>query len=104
VTTKLARGRLLLALVNPRFALTGRIMQRISRAVGEPFYWPTAREMRREVWAAGFHVERQVRLFRLPGALLLPPVLTVATAREWRPRAAGPHAPSPVSPGIGTAG
>jgi len=80
-------GRLLLALVNPRFALTGRVMHLASRAVGEPFYWPTASEMRRQVRAAGFHVEQQVRLFRLPGALLLPPVLTVATARERRHRA-----------------
>jgi ubiquinone/menaquinone biosynthesis C-methylase UbiE len=78
------RGRLLLALVNPRFALTGRIMHLASRAVGEPFYWPTADEMRRQVCAAGFRVERQVRLFRLPGALLVPPVLTVATAGPRR--------------------
>ncbi len=82
------RGRLLLALVNPRFASTGRILQLASGALGEPFYWPTAREMRRDARAAGFRVERQLRLFRLPGGLLLPPVLTVARVRDRRHRAA----------------
>jgi ubiquinone/menaquinone biosynthesis C-methylase UbiE len=81
-------GRLLLVLVNPRFAVTGRAMHLASRVVGEPFYWPTAAEMRQRVDDAGFHVERQVRVFRLPGALLLPPVLTVATAGAHRKRRA----------------
>jgi ubiquinone/menaquinone biosynthesis C-methylase UbiE len=77
-------GRLLLALVNPRFSLTGRVLHLASRVLGEPFYWPTAAEMRREAHGAGFRVERQVRVFRLPGALLLPPVLTVARAEVRR--------------------
>ena len=77
-------GRLLLAVVNPRFALAGRLMQLASRVVGEPFYWPTASEIRRQMEAAGFRVERQVRLFRLPGGILLPPVLTVATRDQRR--------------------
>jgi ubiquinone/menaquinone biosynthesis C-methylase UbiE len=81
-------GRLVLALVNPRFALTGRLMRLASGAIGEPFYWPTAAEMRGRVRAAGFGAVRQARLFRLPGALLFPPVLTVATVP------AGPGAPA----------
>jgi hypothetical protein len=48
-----------------------------SRLLGEPFYWPTIGEMRALVEAAGFRVERQRRIFRLPG-FLLPPVLTCA--------------------------
>ena len=75
------RGLLLLALVNPRLAVTGRLVRALSRAVGEPFYWPTASEIAGDVRAAGFRVERQVRIFRVPGALFLPPVLTVARAR-----------------------
>jgi ubiquinone/menaquinone biosynthesis C-methylase UbiE len=73
------QGRLLLALVNPRFSLTGRILHLASRAIGEPFYWPTASEMRHQVRASGFHIERQLRVFRLPGVLLPPLVLTVAS-------------------------
>lgn len=83
-------GHLLLALVNPRWALAARVVHLASRAVGEPFYWPTAPEMRRLVRAAGFHAVRQAPLFRLPGVLLFPPVLTIATAREPRPDAVDP--------------
>jgi len=72
-------GRLLLALVNPRFVTTGRIVELASRVVGQPFRWPTRRELRRLAQEAGFHVDRQVRILRLPGALLLPPALTIAT-------------------------
>ena len=71
-------GRLLLVLVNPRFAAAGRLMAVASAAAGEPFYWPTADEMRRDVEAAGFAVVRQERVLRLPGAFVFPPVLTVA--------------------------
>jgi SAM-dependent methyltransferase len=84
-------GRLLVALVNPRFAATGRIMHLASRLVGEPFRWPTAAAMRAMVRGAGFRVDRQTRLFRLPGALLIPPVLTVATKRRAHARPAPPR-------------
>jgi SAM-dependent methyltransferase len=80
-------GHLLLALVNPRFAVTGRLMRVVSRVAGEPFYWPTAREIRAQMERSDFRVERQVRLFRLPGGMLFPPVLTVATARKGRSHA-----------------
>jgi ubiquinone/menaquinone biosynthesis C-methylase UbiE len=70
-------GRLLLALVNTPTALVSEVMHAGSRLVGEPFYWPTTAQMRRRVEHAGFRVERQQRIFRLPG-FLLPPVLTQA--------------------------
>lgn len=70
-------GRLLLALVNTPAPLLSDVMYAGSRLVGEPFYWPTIRQMRRRVEGAGFRVERQQRIFRLPG-FLLPPVLTRA--------------------------
>jgi SAM-dependent methyltransferase len=80
-------GRLLLALVNPRVPLTGPVVHLASRVLGQPFYWPTRAELRRELRAAGFRVVRQEPVFRLPGALLIPPVLTVANAPP-RPDAA----------------
>jgi ubiquinone/menaquinone biosynthesis C-methylase UbiE len=70
-------GRLVLALVNTPAPLVSDVMYAGSRLVGEPFYWPTIRQMRRRVEAAGFRVESQRRVFRLPGFLLLP-VLTRA--------------------------
>ena len=70
-------GQLLLALVNTPTALVSEVMYVGSRLVGEPFYWPTMRELRGRVAAAGFQVQRQRRIFRIPG-FLLPLVLTVA--------------------------
>lgn len=70
-------GRLLLALVNPPIAAVSAVMHVGSRLVGEPFYWPTTAQMRQRVEKAGFRVESQRRIFRLPG-FLLPPVLTCA--------------------------
>lgn len=70
-------GRLLLALVNTPAALVSELLHAGSRLVGEPFYWPTVAQMRRQVEHAGFQVENQRRIFRVPG-FLLPPVLTSA--------------------------
>ena len=70
-------GRLLLALVNTPTALVSEVMHLGSQIVGEPFYWPTMAQMRRRVQHAGFTVESQRRIFRVPG-FLLPPVLTCA--------------------------
>ena len=70
-------GRLLLALVNTPAQVVSEVMHLGSRLVGEPFYWPTTAEMRRRVEHAGFKVESQRRIFRVPGFLLLP-VLTRA--------------------------
>lgn len=72
-------GRLLLALVNPRFALAGQLAHLGSRLLGQPFFWPTTGEVRHLVRDAGFRVDRQVPIARLPGALFFPGVLTLAT-------------------------
>jgi ubiquinone/menaquinone biosynthesis C-methylase UbiE len=77
-------GRLMLALVNPRSALAGRLVALAAGTVGEPFYWPTAAEMRRQVRAGGFASIEQHPLWRIPGGLLFPPVLTSARARDAR--------------------
>ena len=47
-------------------------------------HWPTRTELRDLVSAAGFHVDDQLSIVRLPGAILLPPVLTVATVLPTR--------------------
>jgi len=85
-------GRLLLVLVNPRLAVSGRLLALGPRVLGEPFTWRTRSEMRRMVTATGFRVELQRTLFRIPAGLLFPPVLTVATrtpARDRRPTEGG---------------
>jgi ubiquinone/menaquinone biosynthesis C-methylase UbiE len=70
-------GRLLVALVNPPLEAVSCVTRVGSRLVGEPLYWPTRQRMRVLVERAGFRVESQRRVFRLPGALVLPTVLTV---------------------------
>jgi hypothetical protein len=49
-----------------------------SRLLGEPLYWPTRKRMRKQVEAAGFRVERQRRIFRIPASLAFPAILTIA--------------------------
>jgi ubiquinone/menaquinone biosynthesis C-methylase UbiE len=71
-------GRLLVALVNPPIEALSDAMRLGSRIIGEPFYWPTRQRMRALVETAGFRVDAQRRLYRVPAGLLLPPVLTVA--------------------------
>jgi len=72
------KGRLHVALINPPFAATSELLRAGSRLVGEPFYWPTRQHMRRMVETAGFRVEAQRRIYRIPAGLVLPPVLTTA--------------------------
>jgi SAM-dependent methyltransferase len=71
-------GRLLVGLVNPLVEPMSDAMHLGSRLVGQPFYWPTRQRMRALVEAAGFRVEAQHRVYRLPAGLVFPPVLTVA--------------------------
>ncbi len=73
------KGRLFVSLIHPRLELTSRAGRRLSRLLGEPARWPTRARMRREVEDAGFRVESQRMVFRVPGGLLLPSVLTVAS-------------------------
>jgi ubiquinone/menaquinone biosynthesis C-methylase UbiE len=72
------KGRLHVALINTPFAAASEILRVGSRLIGEPFYWPTRQHMRRMVEAAGFRVEAQRRIYRIPAGLALPPVLTTA--------------------------
>jgi len=81
------KGHLLLALVNTPSTVVSDVMHAGSRLLGEPFYWPTMRQIRIRVEAAGFEVLGQRRIFRLPG-FLLPPVLTQAVRRA-RPSRSG---------------
>jgi len=71
-------GRLLVALVNPPIEALSVATRLGSRIMGEPFYWPTRQRMRALLETAGFRVDSQRRLYRVPAGLLLPPVLTVA--------------------------
>lgn len=71
-------GRVLIGLVNPRFALLSDVMALGSRLVGEPFYWPTTERFRRALSSAGFRTISQSGVGRLPGAVLFPAVLSVA--------------------------
>lgn len=78
-------GRLLVSLINPPFALVGRVGSRISRFVGEPARWPTRGRMRRQVEDAGFHVESQRIVLRLPATFVMPSVLTIASRAPSTP-------------------
>jgi SAM-dependent methyltransferase len=73
------KGRLLLALVNPPAEWLSRLTRLGSRLLGEPLLLPTRARLRRRMEAAGFRVEAQRAVFRLPMPLILPCVLTVAT-------------------------
>jgi ubiquinone/menaquinone biosynthesis C-methylase UbiE len=73
------KGRLLVSLVNPPLEVMSRIGRRVSSLVGEPATWPTRQRMRRRVEGAGFRVEAQQLVLRVPATLVLPSILTVAT-------------------------
>jgi ubiquinone/menaquinone biosynthesis C-methylase UbiE len=70
-------GRLLLALVSPPFEIVADAFEVGMRLVGQPLWWTTPSRLRAQVEAAGFRVEHQRRVFRIPG-FLLPPTLTEA--------------------------
>lgn len=74
-------GRLLVALVNPPLDALSRVTHEGSRWLGQPLFWPTPARMRALVAEAGFRIERQQRIWRVPAGLLLPPILTVAVRR-----------------------
>ena len=73
------RGRLLLVFVNPPLELLSTLSRAGSQLLGEPLRWPTPARLRRQVERAGFRVDDQRRIFRLPMPLAFPPVLTRAT-------------------------
>jgi ubiquinone/menaquinone biosynthesis C-methylase UbiE len=70
-------GRLLLALVSPPFEIIADAFEVGMRMVGQPLWWTTPSRLAAQVGRAGFRVEHQRRVFRIPG-FLLPPALTVA--------------------------
>jgi ubiquinone/menaquinone biosynthesis C-methylase UbiE len=71
-------GKLLVSLINPPLEWMSQITRTGSRMVGQPLFWPTRARMRRQTRAAGFLVEAQRKVFRVPGGVMLPSVLTVA--------------------------
>jgi ubiquinone/menaquinone biosynthesis C-methylase UbiE len=72
------KGRLLVALINPRTAWLSRATRLGSKLLREPLRWPTRAQLRRQVEAVGFRVDSQELVFRLPTPPLLPCVLTAA--------------------------
>jgi len=71
-------GRLLVSLVNPPVEVLSRLARAGSQLLGEPLFLPTRSQMREKVEAAGFRIESQQHVFRLPAGLVLPSVLTTA--------------------------
>jgi len=72
-------GRLFVSLINPPLEAMSRAGERLSRLVGEPAHWPTRALMRARAEEAGFRVDSQRLVVRLPAPFLLPSVLTAAT-------------------------
>jgi SAM-dependent methyltransferase len=70
-------GRVLIAIVNTPNDAVRSLVRAGSRVVGQPFDWPTRAEMRELFEGAGFRVEAQRRIFRIPAGVLMPPVLTI---------------------------
>jgi ubiquinone/menaquinone biosynthesis C-methylase UbiE len=73
------KGRLLVAMINPPTEWLSRAIGMSSRLIGEPAHWPTRGWIRGRTEAAGFRVNSQHMVFRLPAPLLMPCVLTQAT-------------------------
>src|SRR5207244_13067474 len=70
-------GTLLVAVTAPPRPV-GRAGEAVSKAAGQPARWQSRAELRHLVEAAGLRLVAQRRIMRLPGGLLLPPVVTVA--------------------------
>jgi ubiquinone/menaquinone biosynthesis C-methylase UbiE len=73
------KGRLMIAFVNPPAEWLSAAAGLASRLFGEPARWPTRSRLRGQLRAAGFRVDAQRAVFRLPTPLLLPCVLTLAS-------------------------
>ena len=71
-------GRIFVSLVNPPLEAMADAAGWMSRRLGEPARWPTRRQMRRMVELAGFEVESQNLVLRVPATFVLPSILTVA--------------------------
>ena len=71
-------GRLLLALMNAPVEWLTRMGHAGSQLLGEPAIWPTRQRLREQAEHAGFRVERQSRVYRIPLGVTLPPTLMLA--------------------------
>lgn len=71
-------GQLMLAFINPPSPLVSEVARIGSRLLGDPLLWPTRPRVRGWLEEAGFQIEFQHRIRRLPGGSVLPPVLTAA--------------------------
>jgi SAM-dependent methyltransferase len=96
-------GRLLLALAMPPLPVLSALAHAASRLVGQPFYWPTRAEMRRQLERAGLQVEAQRRVVRFPGLLFLPVLTSAVRPQESAERSAGRSANGPRRAAAGTA-
>jgi ubiquinone/menaquinone biosynthesis C-methylase UbiE len=72
------KGRMLVTVIHPPLEALSRLTRAGSRLLGEPLDWPTRERMRRQTEAAGFRVEDQRMVYRVPLGLLMPSVLTRA--------------------------
>jgi ubiquinone/menaquinone biosynthesis C-methylase UbiE len=79
-------GAFVLTVVRPALGPIGRIVENGARLLRQPFHWPDGVELARAARQAGLRVEHEERIFRLPGALLLPPTLTLARRTHARAR------------------
>jgi ubiquinone/menaquinone biosynthesis C-methylase UbiE len=71
-------GTALVAVATPSLAVVRRVGLAVSRAAGQPSRWLSRAQLRHHMEAAGLRLVAQRRIPRLPGGVLLPPVLTVA--------------------------
>ncbi len=71
-------GHLLVALANARVGLLSEVTRVGSRLLGGPLYWPTRRRLSAAFEKAGFRLEVQQRILRLPAPIAFPTYLTIA--------------------------
>lgn len=69
-------GRLVIGIVNPRTERGSRLMGRLGARFVGGGYWPTQKQMRQRVEAAGFELRHQRRVGRF--GWLVPTIVTVA--------------------------
>jgi ubiquinone/menaquinone biosynthesis C-methylase UbiE len=71
-------GLLAVALINPATREVGDAIGGWARFAGQRAHWPTRHEMREMATLAGFSIETQQRVRRLPSGIVLPAILTLA--------------------------
>ncbi len=71
-------GHLLVALASARVGWLSEVTRVGSRWMGEPLYWPTRRRLCAILERAGFALEEQQRIFRLPAPVAFPTYLSIA--------------------------